>query len=262
MAVCTSCHLSSCRGNYRFLRYQVDGQPLGGDFGKSTFLGRSAFAIAMSRLPATLELAGVAILICILLALPLGVYAAVNRGRFFDVGARIFAVLGQSLPSFWLGLMLMLVFAVWLGILPIAGRGGPLNIVLPAVTIGYYQVSGITRLLRSSMLDVLDSEYIKLARIKGLSERLVLWKHGFKNALIPVLTFAVIVFVHLLSGAVVTETVFAWPGIGRLVIQAVTWRDYPIVQAAVIIMAAMNIAANLGVDILYAYINPKVRYGK
>jgi len=174
----------------------------------------------------------------------------------------MFSVLGQSVPSFVLGLLLILVFSVWLGILPAGGRAGPKTIVMPAVTLGYYIAAGIMRLMRSSMLDVLDSEYIKLARIKGLTEQKVIWKHAFKNALLPVLTFAVMMFVVVLAGGVVTETVFAWPGIGRLAIEAVIARDYPLVQGVVMFVAAVLMAANLMVDILYAYLNPRIKYGQ
>ncbi len=233
-----------------------------GDFGNSLLVERAVTEIMMSRLPATIQLGAVAILISLIIALPLGVYAAVKKDSFFDLGARIFAVLGQSTPPFILGLMLILVFSVWLRILPAGGRGGLTNLLMPAVTLGYVVVAGIMRLMRSSMLDVLNSEYIKLARIKGLSEGAVIWKHAFKNALLPVLTFSIIVFVYVLTSAVVTETVFAWPGIGRLAIESVIARDFPVVQGVVLFMAALFITANFLVDILYAYLNPKIKYGK
>ncbi len=196
----------------------------------------------------------------LLIALPCGVYAAVRRGRLLDLVVRTVAVLGQSMPAFWLGMMLILVFGLYLGVLPLGGRTGPTSVILPAITLGYFFVAGIARLTRSSMLDILDSEYVKLARIKGLSERTVIWKHAFKNALLPVVTYTSIMFVAMIGGAVVTETVFSWPGIGQLVIQAVNWRDFPLVQGIVLVIAVMYITANLAVDIIYAYLNPKIRY--
>lgn len=242
---------------WKFIRHAARG-----DFGNSLLVERTVTEIMMSRLAATLELGAVAILISLVIALPLGVYSAVKKDSFFDLGARMFAVLGQSAPPFILGLMLILVFSVWLRLLPAGGRGGLTNIIMPAVTLGYVVVAGIMRLMRSSMLDVLSSEYIKLARIKGLPERAVIWKHAFKNALLPVLTFSIIVFVYVLTGAVVTETVFAWPGIGRLAIESVIARDFPVVQGVVLFMAALFIAANFIVDILYAYLNPKIKHGR
>jgi peptide/nickel transport system permease protein len=152
------------------------------------------------------------------------------------------------------------VFGVILHLLPTSGRGTPLHVVLPAITLGWFAVAGLMRLTRSAMLDVLGTEYVKLARIKGLPERQVIWKHAFKNAALPVVTFAALVFVALLNGSIITETVFGWPGLGLLVIEAVESRDYPIVQAVVLCLSAMYIGVNLLVDVLYAYLNPKIRY--
>ena len=193
-------------------------------------------------------------------ALPVGVYAAVRRGRKLDYAARAFAALGQAVPPFWLGLLLVLVFGVTLHWLPTSGRGTPLHIVLPGLTLGWFAVAGLMRLTRSAMLDVLGTEYVKLARIKGLPERSVIWKHAFKNAALPVVTFAGLVFVALLNGSIIIETVFSWPGVGLLVIEAVDSRDYPIVQTVVLFLSAMYIGVNLLVDVLYAYLNPKIRY--
>lgn len=230
------------------------------DFGKSIRTGRPALEIVVERIPATLALGAVSIILSLLIALPIGVYAAVRRGGRFDTLARGFAILGQSVPIFWLGIMLILMFAVWFGLLPTGGFEGPKYLILPAVTLGWYVVAGVMRITRSSMLDVLGNEYIKLARAKGLSERVVIWKHAFKNAALPILTFSVILFVMMLGGSVITETVFAWPGVGRLVIQAVTWRDFPIVQTVVLFLGSLYIGANLLVDVAYAYLNPKIRY--
>ncbi len=171
-------------------------------------------------------------------------------------------MLGQSMPAFWLGLMLILIFAVVLGFLPAGGRGGIEHIVLPAFTLGYFTSAAILRLTRSAMLEVLGSDYIKFARLKGLPERVVLWKHGLKNALLPVVTFAVMLFVQFLGGAVVTETVFAWPGLGRLILESITTRDYPIVQAGVLVLSGLYLTGNLLVDFLYGYLNPRIRHAR
>lgn len=231
-----------------------------GDFGKSIVAHMPVMELLKERLIATLELGLVAMSISILIALPIGVYSAVKVGGFIDIFGRIFSVLGQSVPSFWLGLVLIFLFSVELDITPIGGRSGVISYILPAFALGWYVSAGIMRLVRSSMLDILGSEYIKLARAKGLHENLVIWKHAFKNAAIPVLTFSAILFVFLLTGSVVVEVVFAWPGVGRLAIQAITQRDYPIVQGVTIILSAMYIFGNLIVDILYGYLNPKIRY--
>jgi peptide/nickel transport system permease protein len=190
----------------------------------------------------------------------IGVYCAINRGRFFDLLGRSFAAFGQSLPVFWLGLMLMLVFAVWLDLLPTSGRGGLKHLVLPAVTLGYALSAGILRLTRSAMLDVLDSEYVKLARIKGVSEFVVIWKHAFKNALLPVITYTVVLLASVVASAVVTETVFSWPGLGQLIVQAVIGRDFPLIQGIVLFVGSFVLIANLIVDMLYAYLDPKIRH--
>jgi len=231
-----------------------------GDFGNSVLTRRPVTEHLWERLPATAELGLVAMLMSVLLGVPLGVYSAVHRGRPFDSGARIFAVLGQSMPTFWLGLMLILLFGVVMGVLPAGGRGGLANLVLPAFTLGYFTSAAILRLTRSSMLEVLGSDYIKFARLKGLHEQIVLWKHGLKNALLPVVTFAVILFVQFLGGAVVTETVFAWPGLGRLILESITTRDYPIVQAGVLVLSGLYLLGNLFVDVLYSYLNPRIRH--
>ena len=231
-----------------------------GDFGQSVRFRRPALDLVLERYPATLELGGLAVLIVVGIAIPVGVYAAVRRNSPLDYAARAFAALGQAVPPFWLGLLLVLVFGVLLHLLPTSGRGTPLHVVLPGITLGWFAVAGLMRLTRSAMLDQLGSEYVKLARIKGLSERQVVWKHAFKNAALPVITFAALLFVALLNGSIITETVFGWPGLGLLVVEAVDARDYPIVQAVVLFLSAMYIGINLLVDVLYAYLNPKIRY--
>jgi peptide/nickel transport system permease protein len=231
-----------------------------GDFGNSIITRRPVLEHIWERLPATVELGVVAMFLSVLIGVPLGMYSAVRRGGMLDTGARVFAVLGQSMPTFWLGLMLILLFGVVLGVLPAGGRGGWLHLILPAFTLGYFTSAAILRLTRSAMLEVLGSDYIKFARLKGLPEQIVLWKHGLRNALLPVVTFAVLLFVQFLGGAVVTETVFAWPGLGRLILESITTRDYPIVQAGVLVLSALYLTGNLMVDLLYSYLNPRIRH--
>lgn len=213
----------------------------------------------MQRLPNTLQLGFAAMAISIVIGLPIGIYAAVHRGTRWDGVARLFAVLGQSMPSFWLGVLLILIFAVVLGVLPPGGKESATSIILPAFSMGYLTTAAIMRLTRSSMLDVLNAEYIKLARIKGLSETKVIWKHALKNSLIPVITFSVVLFTLFLGAAVVTETVFAWPGLGSLILDGVRTRDYPLIQGGVVVFSAIYIMANLLVDILYGYLDPRIR---
>lgn len=234
---------------------------LQGDFGESLkYQGKSAMGLVMERLPATLELAGFALLISAILAVPIGVLAAVAKDTGWDAAAKVVALLGQSLPAFWLGIMLMWVFAVWLEWLPSSGRGGIKHLILPAITLGWFQVAAIMRLVRSSMLEVLDSEFVKLTRVKGIPEWKVVWKHCLRNAAIAPLTFFAIIAGVLLTGSVVTETVFTWPGVGLLVIDAVRSRDFQVVQAVVIMFAFIFILCNLLVDILYAFLDPRIRY--
>jgi peptide/nickel transport system permease protein len=234
---------------------------LQGDFGKSwKWHGHSAMGLVWERLPATLQLAGFALLISVVIALPIGVLSAVMKGTAWDTGAKIIALLGQSLPGFWLGIVLMWIFAVHLGWFPTSGRGGIQYMVLPAITLGWFQVAVMMRLIRSSMLDVLDSEFVKLTRIKGLAEWKVIWKHCLRNAAIAPLTFFAIIAGVLMTGSVVTESVFSWPGTGLLVVDAVRARDFQVVQAVVIVFAGIFILTNLLVDILYAYLDPRIRY--
>lgn len=232
-----------------------------GNFGESLkYQGKSAMGLVVERLPATLELAGFALLISVILAVPIGVLAAVAKDSGWDAAAKVVALLGQSLPVFWLGIVLMWIFAVWLDWLPSSGRGGLKHLILPAITLGWFQVAAIMRLVRSSMLDVLDSEFVKLARVKGIPEWKVVWKHCLRNAGIAPLTFFAIIAGVLLTGTVVTETVFTWPGLGLLVVDAVRSRDFQVVQAVVIVFAFIFILCNLLVDLLYAYLDPRIRY--
>ena len=229
------------------------------DLGESVTSRQPVRELIMQRLPNTLQLGFAAMAISIIIGLPIGIYAAVHRGTRWDGVARLFAVLGQSMPSFWLGVLLILVFAVVLGVLPPGGKESPQSIILPAFSMGYLTTAAIMRLTRSSMLDVLNAEYIKLARIKGLSETKVIWKHALKNSLIPVITFSVVLFTLFLGAAVVTETVFAWPGLGSLILDGVRTRDYPLIQGGVVVFSAIYILANLLVDILYGYLDPRIR---
>jgi peptide/nickel transport system permease protein len=231
-----------------------------GDFGRSIKGQMPVIDMIKERLPNSIKLAAVALCIAVLLAFPLGVVAAVKKDTAIDTVANIVAVLGQSLPQFWVGIVLIQIFAVHLRWLPVAGVGSLAHYVLPAFTLGWFVVAGMMRLLRSSMLDVLGSEFVKLARIKGLPGRTVIWKHALRNALIPVLTFGAIYLAILVTGAILVETVFAWPGIGQLIYQGIVFRDFPVVQAVVLLTAAIVIAVNLLVDITYAYIDPRIRY--
>ena len=230
------------------------------DFGESHIMGRSARGLLFERFPATLQLAGIAFLLTMVVGIPLGVLSAVKRDSIFDQIGKLFAVAGIAAPSFWIAIMLVLVFGALLGWLPTYGRGGIDHFILPAFVLSWNSMAGVLRLSRSSMLEVLDSEYVKFARIKGLSERLVIYKHALKNAVIPVLTFSGLTLAGLLNGSVAIEVVFAWPGIGRLMLQGISQRDFPIVQATVLAAGFLYIITALMVDILYAYVNPRIRY--
>ena len=232
---------------------------LRGDFGQSVRHGEPAFHLVVERLPATFELAGAALLVALLLAIPAGVVSAVRRNTLVDYVATVVALLGQSMPTFWLGIMLILVFSVQFNLLPSSGRGDLQHLVLPAVTLGLFTTARITRLTRSGMLEVLNQDYIRTARAKGVSGRPIVWKHAFKNAAIPVVTIVGIELGTLLGGSVITETIFAWPGVGRLSVQAINNRDYPVVQAAVFLLASTFVLVNLVVDLLYTYLDPRIR---
>ena len=230
------------------------------DFGNSLITGHPARKTLLERFPATLQLAGAAFLLIIIVGIPLGIVSAVNRDTPLDLVGKFFAVLGIAAPSFWIAIMLILLFGAILGWLPTFGRGGLDHFILPAFVLSWHGLAGVMRLARSSMLEVLDSEYVKFARIKGLSERLVVYKHALKNAVIPVLTFSGLTLAGLLNGSVVIEVVFAWPGLGRLMLQGISRRDFPIVQATVLTAGAFYIVTALLVDILYAYVNPRIRF--
>jgi ABC-type dipeptide/oligopeptide/nickel transport system permease component len=232
-----------------------------GDFGTSIYYRVPAFDLYLQRLPASLLLAAVAMAISLLIGIPVGIFSAMRVNTWIDNFGKIFAILGLSLPSFWVGILLILTLSVSLNWLPSSGSGSFKQIIMPAFALGWVFTAAHTRMTRSAMLEVLGSEYIKLARIKGLPEALVIGKHAFKNAVIPVLTLAGINLVLMVNVAVVVESVFAWPGIGRLLYEGISFRDFPIVQTTVLMGGLMIVAVNLIVDILYAYIDPRIRYG-
>jgi peptide/nickel transport system permease protein len=244
----------------QFLRFL--GGAVRGDFGRSLrYTDQPALAIVVERFPATVELALATLAWSIPVALVLGLASAVRRASVSESVAMTTALLGQSMPSFWLGLMLILVFSVNLGLLPSSGRGTLGHVVLPALTLGGFFMARLTRLVRSGLLDVLGQDYVRTARAKGLAERIVVARHAFKNAAIPIVTIVGLDVGALLGGAVITETVFAWPGIGRLAIEAIAVRDFPVVQADVFFIALTFVAINLVVDVLYTWLDPRVRLG-
>ena len=231
-----------------------------GDFGESISRREPVIDIIADRLPATLYLGLTAFAFSILLGVPLGVLSAVKRGTIIDRFAKLLALIGQSVPPFWLGIMFIFFFAVKLDWVPPSGRQGWNSIILPAFTLGWFFVAANMRLVRSAMLDVLDSEYIKLARAKGVRQRSIVWKHAFRNAMIPPLTLAGVTLGSLVTGALVAEVVFAWPGLGQLAIQALWAFDYPLLQGVVMIFTLMYMTSALLVDVAYAYIDPRIKY--
>ena len=240
--------------------YLFLGGLLRGDLGESIRYRKPAAEVFFERLPNTLQLLPLAMVGALVIAIPLGVLAAVYRGTMVDRISSAIAVVGIATPSFWLGIVLIYVFSIKLGLLPSSRMGGPSHYVLPAITLGLFLVAGMMRLVRSSLLEVMGSEFVKLARLKGLSQTVVIWKHCLRNALIPVTTLFGVYFALLITGAIVTETVFAWPGVGRLTYEAVIFRDYPLLQAVILLKAIIVLGVNLVVDILYAYLDPRVRY--
>lgn len=233
-----------------------------GDFGKSLRYNQSAMELVLERLPATLQLSSASILLSVLISLPLGIIAALKRNSIVDYVASSLAVLGQSMPNYWLGFLLVYYLAVKLSLLPTSGGPGLRYVILPAVTIAFNLMALITRMTRSSMLDTLRENYIVTARAKGLVERLIIIRHALRNALLPIVTIIGLQFGYILGGAVVIETIFAWPGLGLLTIQAIYNRDYPVVQAAVLFLTLSFVVINLLVDISYQYIDPRIRLMK
>jgi peptide/nickel transport system permease protein len=239
----------------RFLKGAVQG-----NFGESLRHGEPAMHLVVERLPATFQLAGAGLLLALCLAIPAGIISAVKRNTVIDYFSTVVALLGQAMPTFWLGIMLILVFSVRLNWLPSSGRGDLQHLVLPAITLGLFTTARITRLTRSGMLEVLGQDYIRTARAKGVSEQPVVWKHALKNASIPIVTIIGIELGTLLGGSVITETIFAWPGVGRLSVQAIFNRDYPVVQAAVFILASTFVIVNFMVDLAYTWLDPRIRF--
>ena len=236
------------------------GKAMTGDFGRSLFVRTSALGVITERIPATIQLTVGAFIFALLTGVPLGVVSAVKRGTIWDYIGRTFALYGQALPGFWLGVMLILIFSVELNWLPTSKRGDWTHYVLPSVTLGWGSAAAFVRLTRSAMLEILDSEFVKFARAKGVANQKIIWKHSFRNALIAPLTFAGILLAAFLTGAVVTEQVFAWPGLGRLAVTSVFNNDFPVMTGVVMIFAAFFVAANFVVDMLYAVIDPRIRY--
>jgi peptide/nickel transport system permease protein len=239
---------------WRFLKRAVHG-----DFGVSLRHGQSSLPLIAARLPATLQLTGTAMLLAIVLAVPLGVLAATHRGGPVDLLAMSVALVGQSVPNFWLAIMMILLFAVSWGLLPTSGRGGVAHVVMPAAAIAINLMALLTRLVRSTMIEMLSEDYVRTARAKGLREVLVTSRHALPNALIPLVTVIGLQFGYILGGAVVIETIFTWPGVGLFTIQAILNRDYPVVQAAVFILATGVVLINLAVDLLYVWLDPRIR---
>lgn len=239
--------------------FRFVGKAVLGDFGRSYTTGREVFGEIFARFPNTLILAVIGIIISVCIGIPIGIISATRQYSFLDSFSMVIALLGVSMPVFWLGLMLILTFSVKLGWLPSGGFDGLKSIILPAVTLGVGSAAIITRMTRSSMLEVIRQDYIRTARAKGVAEKVVINKHALKNALIPIITVVGLQFGHLLGGAVLTESVYSWPGVGRLMVDAIRQKDTPTVLAAVVFLAAAFSVVNLLVDILYAYVDPRIK---
>ena len=229
-----------------------------GDFGRSFAYAQPAMLVVLDRLPATLQLTAAAIVLAVLVALPAGIISAVKRGSLMDRAAIGFVLLAQSVPTFWLGMLLILVFAVHFRLLPVSGRGTPAQLILPGLTLSLWLLALLARLTRSGMLEVLSQDYIRTARAKGLNERTVVGRHAFRNALNPIITVIGMQLGGLIGGAVLTETVFAWPGIGTLMLDSILKRDYPVVLAGLMLVAMAFVLINLTVDVVYSYVDRRV----
>ena len=231
-----------------------------GNFGQSIkWPSKSTRDLLVLRLPATMQLSALAFLVSVGLSLPLGILSAVKKDTYWDWGGKLFALFGQSVPNFWVGIMLIWVFGVHLDLLPTHGRGGPSHIILPGIALGAFSLAAGMRLSRSAMLDVMDSEFVKMARIKGLPEWKIIWKHCLRNAALVPVTYFGVQLAGLITGSVIIETVFAWPGVGLLAVEAVRARDFQVVQSVVVIFAFIYIVFSLFIDILYAYLDPRIR---
>lgn len=243
----------------QFLSWLTDA--VQGDLGESYYSDRSVAGLVLEHLPATIELALAAIVVALLVAVPAGVLSAVHRGDRIDVVSQLGALVGVSMPNFWLGYLLIIVFALWLDMFPVYGTGGLEHLVLPALALGTGMAAIITRLVRTSMLEVIGREYVDMARSKGLRERIVVYKHALRNALLPVVTIVGLQLGFVLNGAVVIEIVFQRPGLGMLLVDSIFARDYPVVQGVVLVIAVGFVATNLLVDLTYRYLDPRVQLG-
>jgi ABC-type dipeptide/oligopeptide/nickel transport system permease component len=230
-----------------------------GDLGQSLKYQAPVRRIIFDRYPATLQLAFLALVVCAVIAIPAGIFAAHRRGHAADRAVSLFTLFGLAIPNFALGPILILLFSIELGLLPVSGRGGPLNYILPAATLGAALAAILTRMVRGAMLEELSSDYVRTARAKGLGTAAVLFRHAFRNALIPVITILGLQFGTLLAGTIVTETIFSWPGIGRLTVQAISSRDYPLLQGCILVISVSYVIVNLLTDLLYSFIDPRVR---
>lgn len=231
-----------------------------GDLGTSFHFRQPVFDLVITKLPATIELSLGALFISLIISIPLGILSAVKQYSCIDQGSLFLALLGVSMPNFWLGPILIIIFSISLGWLPVSGRGDISHLILPAITLGTSMAAILTRMIRSSLLDILKEEYIKSARAKGLTEQTILLKHALRNALLPVITILGLQFGSLLAGSIITETIFSWPGIGRLTIQAIVSRDYPLVQGCIMIIALGYVFINLLTDLIYTWIDPRIKY--
>lgn len=236
------------------------GQAVRGDLGTSFRHGVPALPLALSRLPATIELTIIAVLFSSIVGIPIGVYSAIKRNSLVDHFARIFALFGQSMPVYWSGIMMILLFSVKLNWLPPSGRGELVNLIMPGLTLGFFTTAPLMRLMRSSMLEVLNKDYVRTARAKGLTNKIVIFKHALRNAAIPAITVFGMQVGVMLGGAVLTETIFSWPGMGRFVVQAIYNRDFPTIRASVIVFAVLIIIVNFLTDLSYVFLNPQIRY--
>ena len=234
---------------------------LRGDLGTSLHFQEPVMALLIRHYPATLELAVASMLVALVVAVPLGIVAAYHRGGAIDHLSRFFALLGVSIPNFWLGPVLILVFSIYLGLFPVSGRSGLASLVLPSITLGTALAGLLTRMVRSSLAEELHKDYLVTARAKGLGRQRVLVRHALQNALVPVVTIVGLQFGALVTGAIITETVFSWPGLGRLIIQSIRLRDYPLVQGCVLVIALTYVLLNLLTDLVYAWLDPRIRYG-
>ncbi|MNW27215.1 Glutathione transport system permease protein GsiC [compost metagenome] len=236
------------------------GDALQGDFGQSFRYGEPALRLVLERLPASFELAAAAMVLAVIMAIPLGIISAVKRNTYTDLLISMLSVIGKAMPNFWVGIMLILLLSVMWGVLPVSGRGGVSHLILPAFTLGFGLAAQMTRLLRSSMLEILNQDYIRMARSKGLSNFVIIMRHAFRNGLVPLITIISLQFTSLIGGTLITETVFSWPGLGQLLVVAVNTHDMAIVQAAVFVIALIVVLTNILTDVIYRLLDPRIKF--